>query len=77
MPRRPAVRLGRHLRSDHGFELMPQHDVHLWNHEHVPACGLIAIEDNKAPLAFVEECSLEVSSGNAAERTAHRRTVTF
>ena len=58
----PAMRLGRHLRSDRGFELVPQHDVQPGNHEHVPACSLIAIEDDEAPLALVEHCALEVSA---------------
>ena len=71
----PAMRLGRHLHSDGNLELVPQHHVQLGNHEHVPARGLIAIEDNEAPLALVEECPLEVSRGDAAKRTAHQGTM--
>jgi hypothetical protein len=41
----------------------------------VPARGLIAIEDNETLLALIEECPLEISSYNAAKRTAHQSTM--
>jgi hypothetical protein len=71
---RPAVRFASHLRSDFGIELMPQRDVHLRDHEQVPARGLITIEDDEAVVALLEECAREVSSYDAAQHTGHWRT---
>ena len=68
---RPAVRFIGHLRSNLGVELVPQRDVRLRDHEQVPTRGLIAIEDDEAPIARVEECAWEVSSYDAAQYTAH------